>query len=510
MSNKTELIFISENDKNIFDELSEKLDINKLKMQLKPVFANTYNNKIGYHIFKDNEQIYKILVLPKTIRKPSQHSKNENKKAIEEFVAYLVEYYRIKSKYRLNSKLEQDPISSYAEMSFESTKGYLGSNSTEELFFYKYDDVLSVIEAFFQRRRSYQKLKTEYSSQVLKHRVDLLKNIREMDKTKIHQTKLEESVYSEMATIAYGAVKLFARLKLELLEANEDDSLTKKIWEYKNNLARRAEEIQLLLQKRFKVEQGYSISSSRLVSSKIANVFRKKQEHRELYRCLLTLFGVEHFLDDEPQDRELSYDVASESVFFDPAKFYEWYVYDYLSSKIDSEKQVLFAEKEDDKKEITKEYKYFHHKESIIESKPDIIIKDKIANELLTICVIDAKWKNIGNLPELSDVLKLQRDCEVRITEDCAEVYACFVAPIVTNRGVTTVNYGGKSNKKFNFYTLELRVVSLQNFNFCLKDFSMKAIERPLKISCQSDSVLYTLGETNERTNPTTISNTKV
>jgi hypothetical protein len=55
MSNKTELIFISENDKNIFDELSEKLDINKLKMQLKPVFANTYNNKIGYHIFKEKQ-----------------------------------------------------------------------------------------------------------------------------------------------------------------------------------------------------------------------------------------------------------------------------------------------------------------------------------------------------------------------------------------------------------------------------------------------------------------------
>jgi len=402
-------IFISENSEKdeIFDKLLDILDVSKLKQEIKAVFKKAYNNYVGYYLFKDGKEFFKIFVLPKNISLPKENDKNDEIKTIKQFLNYLKEYYRLQDSY-LNYKTSNLNIQSLLELSFNSHNSQNQAQNIEQFIFYKYKVVIQEIIGFFKLHKAHKRIKNNYVSQTIKYKINLAKNLKEIDKTKIHQDRLEDIIYSQVATIAYGAIKLFIQQKVELFEdINQKDEVLKL-----------SLKLQSILLKKYNLDNSFNLSLFKLVSNKINKFFRKKQSHQLLYSHLLTLFGFEHFFDEESA-KEINRNIESDSLFFRPEIMYEWFVYDYLI------KQNQFgATKENASIQSKKDYYLkIDKKLKVLESKPDIIIESEKK------IIIDVKWKQINSDSFSSnDILKLQRDYEVHKENDTDEAYIIYLS----------------------------------------------------------------------------------
>jgi hypothetical protein len=205
-------IFLKENEKDIFRSLQNQgIDTTKFEHHFIDLFNKMYNNEVGYYIFEQDEQIYKIIILPKTIDEKSPTVQKD-------FVNYLLHYHRVNNKYKFD-KTKQIP-NSLLSLAFEENNDDKNNshNPIEEFEYYKYKSILESIEAFFKRHKNYKKVQVDYRSQDIKYKLNLLKNIKELDKTKIHQTQSIEMMYSQIATITHGALKLFAKRRIDIIQ----------------------------------------------------------------------------------------------------------------------------------------------------------------------------------------------------------------------------------------------------------------------------------------------------
>lgn len=276
--------FIVENDRiNVFDKSLEIFNVKnssqKLKKELSEVFNKTYNNYVGFYLFKDKNGYIRIFVLPKTITAP----KNDlnKKQAISNFIKYLSEFYRLKSKYGFDKK-NYFSIKSYTEYSSETKKSTGNTQSIEDLLFYRNMSILQNIKLFFKRHRNSVRVKRNYTSQTIKHKLDILANIREPNKTKLHQVKTEDIIYSEMAKITYATIKLFIKNKVTPMKSKKN----------KAELLKLSAEVKNLLLKKFQIHNGYKITLPMLLSVGMYKYFRKKSHHKQLYLNMMGLFGI--------------------------------------------------------------------------------------------------------------------------------------------------------------------------------------------------------------------------
>lgn len=405
-------IFIGENESKdqVFDELTQKLDIKKFKNEFSDVFKKVNNNWVGYCLFEDTNEYYKIFVLPKHIKKPKDST--EDTKVIKEFIEYIKAHYQLKAKYD-----QYDPSSlglkSNFELSFDSKNEDSSAQDIEEFIFYKYQSLLKEILKFFDTHKAHKRVKIPYISQTVKYNLNLAKNIKEPNKTKIHQDKLEDVVFSQIATITFGVMKVFNKSKLHLIKDKDAQ----------NSLQQLSFRIKNILQQKYQVEKGFDLTINKLLNSRNFKYFRKKKDSLILYHNLLTLFGIEHFY-DEKENKQLNQSIISEALFIRPEDLYEWIVYDRLKTKYGNKYEVLKHKLDN---EITKEYKI---NKTVVKSNPDIVMKNREDNILY---VIDAKWKLLSqDIPELSDILKLKRDTEIR-SFDAKEIYSLFIYPQVDN-----------------------------------------------------------------------------
>ena len=107
-------IFIGENESKdeVFDQLTQKLDIKKFKNEFNDVFKKVNNNWVGYCLFEDEGEYYKIFVLPKYIKNPKNSS--EDADVIKQFIEYIKVHYQLKAKYD-----QYDPNSLNLKSNFE-------------------------------------------------------------------------------------------------------------------------------------------------------------------------------------------------------------------------------------------------------------------------------------------------------------------------------------------------------------------------------------------------------
>lgn len=441
-------IFIHENEEKdvVFDRLIDILDTKKLKTEIKEIFKKAYNNYVGYYLFKDDEQYYKIFVLPKNIAMPN---KNSETKTIKEFLSYIKEHYRLKNtypKYQINSL----GITSVTELSFDTSKAQNKAQDIEQFVFYKYSSILKDILTFFNTHKSHKRIKKEYNSQTVKFKINLAKNIKEINKTKIHQEKYEDIIYSSIATIAYGAIKLFIRQKLDLIDDKKD----------KDNLLKLSVKLKNILLKKYNLDSSFNLSLSKLISSKTYKFFRGKQSYQKLYLDILSIFGLENFFEED--NKELNRNIKSDSLFIRPELMYEWYVYDWIKEnkdeafKIGLEFDAIYLREDQNKKDyfIKKDGKEISQRSS----EPDIVlIKDdkKI--------IIDAKWKKLKSIEKedeskpkglnMNDVLKLQRDKDVY---DAKKSFLAFLdLPNDINANEYQMEYN-KNTELFNFSLIQI------------------------------------------------------
>lgn len=429
---KSTPIFLSENDPpdKLLSTFSSQLDTEKLKNEISTIFSKIYNNYVGYYLFNDSGTYYKIFILPKHIQIPTNVSDYD--RAIREFIIYLREYYRLRSIYPTYNQNELR-LPSYKEISFEAHEWH-SIQSIEQFTFYKYISILKRIEAFFAHHSSHYKTTKAYVSQSVKHRINLKSNIQELDKSKIHQDKIEAFTYSEMATIAYAALRLFINKKIELIILNEAQLISQ------------VDTIQRMLLKRFNANTGISLSSGKLLSNRTYKHFSKKIEYRLLYVDLLSLFGLEHFYNEE-NSGDIYFSEKADAIFLRPESLFEWYTYDYILENLTKVASIFEIDPDSTtvKMKDTKSYSLkFDQNMQRKESIPDIII------ESTKKVLIDVKWKRVGNLNEItdSDMLKLERDLKIHYATSAFLVYE-KVADKINNKKIS-VQYI-ENEESFNF-----------------------------------------------------------
>ena len=374
-------IFLKESEKDIFQALKNQgIKIEVFEHRLSELFNRVYNNEVGYYIFRQDDIVYKMIVLPKTIE-PSASAEKE-------FVDYLLHYYRIKNIYKLDK--ERNISASLLQLAFESNKSQENSHRVlEEFQSHKYIAILQDIESFFKRHKNSKRIEVNFVSQSVKHKLNLKRNIKELDKTKIHQTQSKDVAFSMLATVTYNALKLFISRKYSK--------------RYGTLLLQEVKKLQGVLLKKYKIERGYKLSFSGLQSIKTTKLFSKTQETRQLLVDIKSLFGFEQMYRDDDISIEYRQDLTTTSFFINPNDFYEWFVYDILKKYADINSKVI----EFDKQEGTAtKYKLNGKSKS---SNPDYILTDEESKIKI---IIDAKWKNVNEFADVksSDYLKLKFD----------------------------------------------------------------------------------------------------
>jgi len=387
-------IFLKENEPNIFQALkTQGIDTKIFESKLANLFNRVYNNYVGYYIFKQNEIIYKLIVLPKTI---SETSKTKEK----DFVSYLLHYYRINSIYKFDKKKKISD--SLLSLAFKNNNEKNSHEPLEQFEFYKYQSILNEIEIFFKKHKNYKRVLVDYSSQSIKYKLNLAKNIKEIDKTKIHQTQVKDMMFSMVATIVYKALKIFVVKKVNHIDEK-----------YHDELLQLTNKLNNFILKKYRVDRSYKLSLSKFNSSKVEKYFTLKNELKELYINVKSLFGFEQMYQESMLSVENRYDLNTSSFFINPIAFYEWYVYDILQKYAKENNKLILFDK--DKENSTKtNYSLCSKKINSItkSSNPDYILID---NEEKIKIVIDAKWKNITQLSDISssDYLKLKFDSKI-------------------------------------------------------------------------------------------------
>jgi len=374
-------IFLKENEKDIFLALKNQgIKTKVFEHRLVELFNRVYNNYVGYYVFKQDDIVYKMIVLPKTIE-PSNTAEKE-------FVDYLLHYYRIKNIYKLDK--ERNIQDSLLQLAFESNKSKdVSHNFLEEFQSHKYMSILQDIEDFFKRYKNSKRIKQDYVSQSIKYKLNLKRNIKELDKTKIHQTQSKDVIFSILATITHNALKLFISQKYSA--------------KYGAELLREIKRIQSILLKKYKIERGSKLSFSDLQGIKTTKLFSKTQESKQLLVDIKSLFGFEQMYKDNDISIEYRQDMTTTSLFINPNNFYEWYVYDILKKYADVNGKIIVFDKQEG---TATKYKLNDEPKS---SNPDYILTDKKSDIKI---VIDAKWKNVNEFGDIksSDYLKLKFD----------------------------------------------------------------------------------------------------
>ncbi len=454
-------IFLKENEKDIFQALKKQgIKTKVFEHRLADLFNRVYNNYVGYYVFKQDDVVYKMIVLPKTIE-PSDSAEKE-------FVNYLLHYYRINNIYKLDR--EKKIPDSLLQLAFKSNNSKYGShNLLDEFQSHRYRAILQAIEDFFKRHKNSKRIKVDYVSQSIKHKLNLKRNIKELDKTKIHQIQSKDVVFSMLATVTYNALKLFVTQKYSGLGKEYGDELFKEV-----------KRLQVTLLKKYKIERGYKLSIVTLQGIKLAKLFSKTGENRQLLVDIKSLFGFEQMYKDDALQVEYKQDLTTTSLFINPNHFYEWYVYDILKRYADaSGKSILF-----DKKEGT-ETKYFlnTNKKS---SNPDYILTDE-ANKVKV--VIDAKWKNVNEFSDVksSDYLKLKFDTSLIETKGYG-VSPYLIYPYIAI-DENSFNMLVDDESVFNFNTIEIDMEFEKHGNSLDFDFDTKELNKSIEINSQTEKL---------------------
>ena len=431
-------IFLKENEKDIFHSLQNQgIDTSKFEHHFIDLFNKMYNNEVGYYIFQQDGQIYKIIILPKMIDEKSPTVQKE-------FVDYLLHYHRVNNKYKFDTT--KQIANSLLSLAFEENNQDENNshNPIEEFEYYKYKSILESIEAFFKRHKNYKKVQVDYKSQDIKYKLNLSKNIKELDKTKIHQTQSIEMMYSQIATITHGALKLFAKRRIDIIQDEQ----------YKKLLIQETKEVISFIAKKYPIDKNYKFSLSKLNNSKTTKVYSKKSDTKMLLVDIKALFGFEQMYEDNNLYVNNRYDLTTTSFFIDPILFYEWYVYDILKDFASTNNYKILFDKDKDNKTIIK-YELVSQKfekDKNRTSNPDYILIDE---EKKIKIVLDAKWKNIEKLGDIksSDFLKLKHDAS--LLENSYKTIPYLIYPnYLSNEDKISISKD--DNQAFNFGILQI------------------------------------------------------
>ena len=373
----TKIVFVNENE-NIFEVFhAEGVEYDtQVFKNLQFISNKTFNNYIGYYQFKNSnkssEVCYKVYVLPKT--SPKVNNEEEN---IKHFIKILQEYYRLKNKYGV--KLSSYVKKSIIDLAVDDNKNEQNADDMDTFIAYKYAEAIKTIKMFFKKHNNILHKELKYSAQNIRDRLDVKRNITELDKSKIHQHKKVAYRYSEYALISSEVLHYFIKNKLKDVKDKQLGSATRKL--------------KAKIDSKYLQRTAYTFRIKDIVSKKITKLF-KSSEEKELYRALLQLLGAENYFED--QSNKMIFKLHNQhALFFRPEELFEWAVFDMLN---DEYGEVSVTQKQKISYKIN---------DASRDAYPDFVVRK--GNEVL---VIDAKWKILKTEEKTSfeDIAKLRRD----------------------------------------------------------------------------------------------------
>lgn len=396
------LVFINESDSLADVYKANPAFDDSFPKELAFLFNKKNNNYVGYALFEHKKQFFKVFVLPKIINRDLS-----DQDRIRQFVSYLSQVHALDQADLKKVKqlpLEIANLKACADDSIQSEE--IDIDDFREI---KYSRLLDEIENFFRKHRATTTKAVNYSSQSIRHKLDLRKNVTSLDKSRIYQNRKEIVLYSELAKVAYAALRLFLKYKEDLLANTKYCELRQK-----------ASSLSVFLAQKFKVPRGYRLQLQALTGTTVSKLFTKNSANKSVYLNILTLFGLERFWDDDRADIRL--DIKGEYFFFRPEKVFELLVDEYFSKEF---REGIYQTGS----QVRDSYPTYEVNGSGIysnASKPDTIASFDDG-----IVIIDAKWK-ILKLNEDSpfsapDLLKLERDYRVRMgLTDQVELFLAY------------------------------------------------------------------------------------
>jgi len=374
-------IFISENENLIQKLIEEDIDFSDIELRkaLATISAKVFNNKVGYIAFKDEDgTVYKVYIVPKIFNSSISHQELKKK-----FFQYMKKAFELVSKYGKKYYKELENYDTI--LLFHKRKGTF--RNFEDILLFKYIRILENIYSYFQKHRAYRVKYEACNSQTLKYKLDLKRNIKELNKSKIHQIRKITLIYSKLAFITYQVLNTFQKTKLRILEEITQERLEHLVNKIKN-----------LLRKKYKVVTSKNIKLRKLLSNNIKILFRKTED-KKLYSLLLSLLNEEIRTDNGNKNIILIPNIVT--FFVSPEKIYELYVFDIILNRLRTKCVEL---------QPLKKYQIIINNKDIKnkESNPDILIKTK-----KYLFLMDVKWKILKEIPSDEDILKLERDVKV-------------------------------------------------------------------------------------------------
>lgn len=371
---KIKEIFLQENSS--LSDLISQLDSNYQKISspllksLETIFIN-HNDLIGYAKFEINKQKYNVYIFPKII--PFYGVPNEEQKKL--YKNYLIDYYKLLTKYE---KIKKTKLNFTKQCSINSEKNF--GDFFDSLLDNQYEYALRILTKFINKFQIKNNEYINFHAESVSSKIDIMQNILEFNKSKIHQTK--ENQNNNHIKIDYVLTVLN-----RFIQINETTSDNKKL----------ALNLKRIISNKFETNK---INYQNVLSKKVIQLFNNENE---IYTCLLILLGKEAVFNNG-ENSNCNFVDNLEAIFFKPADVFEYFVLDYLNNQYYPILNVQYH----------KNFEYTIEDQVKIEkfnATPDFIVKS--VNDIEWI--YDAKWKILENqsFPEIDDLIKLDKDSNV-------------------------------------------------------------------------------------------------
>ena len=382
------VIFISEND-NLYEKLCDNnIDVRLIKKQIGYISSKLNNNKVGYFQFKIKKEYIKLCILPKTVNVNEQ----DEKIIQEKFLKYIDTCMNLMYSYHKETHLYKKIDDNYLDI---INKGNIKDIcDLDKILKYKYLYALNIIEKIIKKINTNKYKNKYYSDYSIKNKINIKKNIFEIDKSKVHQIGKESNKFSEEANIIYSVIQYFYKNKVNLIEDN---------LELKNKVSR----LKRVLESKFEIiHLDYNIR--KIFSYKTKRKF-KTNKMKILYYNLLFLLDLEGYFNNYNNNSTLISKIENIAcIIFDPALIFEYFVY---QNECKKSNKVIFNRLDDVlyNNEIILYYTFINGEINNkyirkVKSSPELIVNDVVK---------DCKWKVIDSINDINieDIDKLKRDC---------------------------------------------------------------------------------------------------
>ena len=391
----TKFLYENESGASLWANFSaDELANRDIKNALDVISKKAANNKVGLARFAYSDHNHQrnyceIYVLPKIFAKTDSSSAEQ----IQRFNNYVAHYFRLWQKYPQYKNYFELPKALGSLVNPLLANGGMSAN---DLLLVCYLTPLQEIHQFFAQHRAEIKRSVNLAHQAVRYKLDLRRNVIEVNKSHIHQIKHEQLYYSTLAALAFAVLAKFELKIKHLSQMYAYGELSKHVL---NILSHEILKLRQLLKSKFKPELQ-SISLALLQQQKVRKLFTSPTEQK-LWRNLLFLLCSMGNKDEIGSAAQVSQDTELMMLFFAPETFYELICYDDCAAQYGNA-QVRF-----------KDETFLNHQVlsvvdgnqvATLKSQPDIVVETE--DETL---IIDAKWKILESF-DFTDVAKLQRD----------------------------------------------------------------------------------------------------